>query len=242
MLLDFLVNRLSYLGFVVFLALCGVGLPIPEEAPLVLAGVLSSNGTLEHPLYAFAACLAGALLGDSVMYFIGRHFGHGFLMRHPTMARIIDAEREEKFEHVVRRHGFKVVLLTRFMVGVRGPVYFAAGAARVPYLKFLIWDFCAATLVVGAVFGLSYLYGDRITRWVSEAELLVTVLAAAVLIILGVVLYRSRKRRTDIAIEKMEQEELTEPEAGATPAVGLNGAAGDATRHPEPDPASRTGS
>jgi len=73
--LDFLVEHASYFGFIAFLAMCGVGLPIPEEAPLVLAGVLSSHGEL-NPWLAFAACLVGALLGDSVMYGIGRRCGH----------------------------------------------------------------------------------------------------------------------------------------------------------------------
>ncbi len=71
----------SYLGIILFLVLTGCGLPIPEEVPIVLAGVLSAKGQLV-PEWAFAACLIGALLGDSLMYLIGYHFGHNLLREH----------------------------------------------------------------------------------------------------------------------------------------------------------------
>lgn len=214
-MLNFLVEHASYLGFVAFLAMCGVGLPIPEEAPLVLAGVLSSHGDLNPPL-AFIACLVGALLGDSVMYGIGRRCGHEFLTQHPMMARFVDVDKEEHFEHVVRRHGFKVLLLTRFLVGVRGPVYFAAGAARVPYLRFLAWDLVAASLVVGVVFSLAYFFGDRIAEWVSKAELVVTIVVVATVAVAGYLFYRRRTARTEAVIAQLEEEDEKLQATGAT--------------------------
>lgn len=202
--LDFLVNDLRYAGIIAFLTLCGCGIPIPEEIPLVAAGVLSSNGTLE-PWFAFAACLVGAVLGDSVMYGIGRRFGHGWLTRHPSVARFIDAEKEEKFEHAVRRHGFKVLLLTRFLIGVRGPVYYAAGAAKVPYLRFLAWDIVSATLVVGIVFGLAYRFGEGIARIVHEAEFALTVLVLGLAAVGAVYLYKQQTKRMAAALEDLAE-------------------------------------
>ncbi|MEN0109568.1 MAG: DedA family protein [Planctomycetota bacterium] len=206
---EFLLNY-GYLGIVAFLALCGVGLPIPEEGPIVLAGVLSSQGTLE-PWFAFCACLGGALLGDSVMYAIGRHLGHGWLTRHKSVARFIDADKEEKFEHAVRRHGFKVLLLTRFLVGVRGPVYYAAGAAKVPYLRFLAWDTIGATIVVGAVFGLAYRFGEPIARMVHNAEEALTVLVLLALAGVGLVaVYKKQTRRMAAALEDIAEHDAEE--------------------------------
>ena len=63
-------ERGSYLGIVFFLTLTGIGLPIPEEVPIVAAGIASRTGAL-HWYYALPACLVGALLGDSLMYSIG---------------------------------------------------------------------------------------------------------------------------------------------------------------------------
>ncbi|TWT47295.1 DedA family protein [Botrimarina hoheduenensis] len=204
-MLDYLVNHLGYLGIVAFLALCGCGIPVPEEAPLVLAGVLSSQGTLK-PWLAFSACLSGALLGDSMMYFIGRRLGHSWLTQHKSVARFINADKEEMFEHAVGRHGFKVLLLTRFLVGVRGPVYYAAGAAKVPYLRFLLWDLVSATLVVGVVFGLGYRFGEPIAKIIHNAEELLTIGVVLVLASVGLFfLYKSQTKRMAAALQEIAQ-------------------------------------
>ncbi|MEM6798236.1 MAG: DedA family protein [Planctomycetota bacterium] len=220
--LDLVVQKASYFGFIAFLALCGLGLPIPEEAPLVLAGVLSSNGTLEHPTWAFGACLLGALLGDSIMYFIGRRLGHGYLMKHPRFARFIDPEREEKFEHIVTRHGFKLVLLTRFLIGVRGPVYFAAGAARVPYWRFLMWDFFAASIVVSVVFGLGYYYGQSIEELIRKAENILTIVVVAVVAIALFVGFFHRRMKAALEHLAEEVEEEAEEAAEAKPVLSAH--------------------
>ena len=212
-MLELIIQKVSYLGFIVFLALTGVGLPIPEEAPLVLAGVLSANGTLEYPWLAYLSCLIGALLGDTIMYTIGRRLGHGYLMSHPRFAKFINPEQEEKFEHIVNAHGFKALLLTRFLIGVRGPVYFAAGAARVPYLRFLMWDLCAATMVVSVVFGLSYRYGEQISGWIRNAEYALTGVVAIVVLSVGLFVYRRYKGRIAAALDRLgddAEEELEE--------------------------------
>lgn len=219
MLQFFVDHHLGYLGIVLFLALCGCGIPIPEEAPLVLAGVLSSQGTLE-PWLAFASCLTGALVGDSVMYAIGRHFGHAWLTRHPRMSRFIDVEKEEKFELAVRKHGFKMLLLTRFLVGVRGPVYYAAGAAKVPYIRFLLWDLIGATVVVGVMFGLGYRFGDGITKVIRNAEEVATALVVIGLMSVGV--YYLYKKQTSKVAEALEDitEEAEEEAAESRAAEG----------------------
>ncbi len=178
--MEFLLENGGYLGIIVFLVLTGCGLPIPEEVPIVLAGIFSSQGRLV-PEWAFAACLFGALLGDSVMYAIGYHFGHGLVAAHPKFGKFLGAQREAYFEQAIQRHGFKVMLLARFLVGVRGPVYLAAGVARMPFRRFLLWDLICATLVVGTFFGLSYSYGEHITRLLRDAEMKLTLIVLAII-------------------------------------------------------------
>lgn len=176
-------------------------MPIPEEVALVLAGVLSAQGKL-LPELAFATCLVGALLGDAVMYAIGYHFGHNLLVRHPRIAKFIGADREVEFEQAIIRHGFKVLLFSRFLVGVRGPVYLAAGVVRMPFRRFLMWDLVSATLVVSLFFGLSYYYGESLATWLREAERTFTLLVLAVVGILALwMLRRNRERILDRVID-----------------------------------------
>jgi len=200
---DFLLQNGGYLGIILFLVLTGCGLPIPEEVPIVLAGIFSSQGRME-PEWAFAACLFGALLGDSVMYAIGYHFGHGLVAAHPKLGKLLGAQREAYFEQAILRHGFKIMLLARFMVGIRGPVYLAAGVVRMPFRRFLLWDLVCATLVVGTFFGLSYTYGEQITDLIRDAEMKLTLVALAVI---GVaVLWWMRRRRQKLLDEAIEHQ------------------------------------
>ncbi|MCA9230946.1 MAG: DedA family protein [Planctomycetales bacterium] len=200
--MDFLLQHGGYLGIIIFLVLTGCGLPIPEEVPIVLAGVFSAQGRLD-PQLAFSACLFGALLGDSVMYAIGYHFGHGLVAAHPKFGKFVGAQREEYFEQAIQRHGFKVMLLARFMVGIRGPVYLAAGVVRMPFRRFLLWDMVCATLVVGTFFGLSYAYGEQITDLIRDAEMKLTLIVLAVLGF--ATLWWLRRRRQRLLDKTMEQ-------------------------------------
>ena len=183
----------SYFGIFFFLVLTGCGLPVPEEVAIVLAGVLSAQGKL-LPGPALAACWTGALLGDCLIYAIGRRWGPGLLVSHPRFAKLLKADREAKFEEAIERHAFKVLLLARFMVGIRGPVYLAAGAVRMPFRRFVMYDVIGVSVVVGSVFGLSYAYGDPVLQWIRHAELTVTVAVLTAVAVLTVYLYRRHRR------------------------------------------------
>lgn len=196
----------SYLGIVVFLILTGCGMPIPEEVAFVLAGTLSAQGNMHWPT-ALAACLVGAILGDSVMYWIGRRWGDTLLGTHPRFAWMLQAKREKQFELAVEQHAFKVMFLSRFLVGIRGPVYVAAGAAHVPYRRFLMYDLVCASLVVTTFFFLAFLFGERVMDWIRDAELTATIAAALVVAGIGLVLYlRSRKKVTEIVLSEAAEE------------------------------------
>lgn len=173
--MDWLIQNGGYLGIVIFLVLTGCGLPIPEEIPIILAGVLSSQGHFD-PWLAFVACLVGALLGDSAMYGIGYHFGHGLVQRHPKLSKWLGATRHEKFDAAIKKHLFKVMGVARFMVGVRGPVYLSAGIMRVPFREFIFYDMFCATVVVSTFFWTAHFFGDHITELLRDAEWALTLL------------------------------------------------------------------
>lgn len=188
-------QHISYLGIVLLLVGTGMGLPIPEEVIVLVAGVASQQGQL-HPPAALAACLIGALLGDCVMYAIGYHFGHGMLKEHRWFARLFNPARERRVEQLIHRHGMKVFFMARFLVGLRSPTYLAAGVLRVPFRRFLLVDLFCATAVIGTFFGLSYFFAEQIHAWwvwIREAEIAVS--AVVVCGLGGALLYVYTKRR-----------------------------------------------
>jgi membrane protein DedA with SNARE-associated domain len=208
-MLDFILSQ-KYVSIVVILVLTGMGLPIPEEVPIIGAGILASHGTLE-PLPAFLACLLGAIGGDCVLFAIGYHFGHNLAKRHPRFAHLLHAEREEYIERMLRKHGLKVFFLARFMVGIRAPVYLTAGILRMSFRRFLLVDLLCATTVVGLFFGLAYQFGDRLNKKIIQrTEIALTVIVLA--IVVGVAIYFWRRHQKKIIEADLERAELPQPE------------------------------
>ena len=237
-------ERGSYLGIILFLTLTGLGLPIPEEVPIVAAGVASRAQALKW-YYALPACLVGALLGDSLMYFIGRFFGARVLREHPWWSGFLTPERERTIEQLIQKHGIKAFFVARFLVGLRSPFYLTAGILRVNYRWFLFADFICASIVISGFFGLAYLFGDRITVLIQKAErgLTAFVLVAVAVTFAVVAFFSFRQRRIRMLDQNPEslfenREILLGPAADRiADAVAL----GDVTRrdHERPKPPRR---
>jgi membrane protein DedA with SNARE-associated domain len=194
------ISHLSYLGIILVLTLTGVGLPIPEELPVIAAGVASHNGQM-FPWFALASCLVGALIGDCLMYTIGYHFGRSILNEYHWFARSLTPEREGQIERMIARHGWKVFLVARFMVGLRSPVYVTAGILRVPFRRFVLIDSFCATLVVSTFFGLSYYFASHIEtlwRWIHNSQYALTfIVVVAALGFVGWWLWYRRHRHVE---------------------------------------------
>ncbi len=191
--MDFLTHG-SYLGITIVLILTGSGLPIPEEVPIIAAGFLSANETLD-PVLAFLCCVFGAIAGDCIMYTIGYYFGRGVLQEHPWFARFVTPEREEQIESRFRQHGLKVFFVARFLVALRSPVYLTAGILRVSFARFFAIDLICATAVVGTFFWLTYFVGQQIAKGVGDALVVLSVIAAIVLACAGFYVWRRYRRK-----------------------------------------------
>ncbi len=187
----------GYVGIIVFLILTGCGLPIPEELGLIAAAAASDPHGPLNPWLALGSCIIGAVAGDSVMYWIGRRFGAAIVHKHPLWLRTITPEREKWVENLLRRHGAKVLLITRFMVGLRLPIYLTAGLLKMSYVRFLLTDTICALFVVTLFFGLTYFYGPAILAWLKDAEWGVTVAVVVVVCAaVAIFFYRRHSRRS----------------------------------------------
>lgn len=136
--------------FVLFglLFACGLGLPLPEDIPLTVAGFLIAKGEMRFAIAAIVAW-CGIIGGDCVLYHLGKKFGHGvtripMVGKHVTEARIAGAEK------LFDRYGIWVVAVGRLLAGIRGAMVIAAGATRFSFAKFIIADGLAALVSGGA--------------------------------------------------------------------------------------------
>ena len=137
----------------------------PGETTIIAASVLAVDGELSLPAIIVAAATA-AIIGDSIVFWIGRK-GHG-----PLRAYIVGRvgeERLEKAEARFRREGRTLVVLSRFIPGVRWAVCFTAGGLM-PYGRFLPASVAGGTIWATQTALLAYLFGTAFDEpWVSIA-------------------------------------------------------------------------
>lgn len=170
-------------------------LPLPEELALLGAGWWAHTGAL--PLWAawLAAWLA-IVTGDTASYLMGRSLLPG-LLRTRFGKRIVSPDLRRWGEKLVQRHGFRAILLGRFLVALRGPVYLAIGGSKYPMLRFELINGAVGLLEVAVLVGLGYQFGRsaalaREVRWV---EIAVAVSIAAVLMIPPIFKWRLVRRQ-----------------------------------------------
>jgi membrane protein DedA with SNARE-associated domain len=161
-----LVRHLGYIGFFLVLVLGGLGLPVPEEVPIILAAVLSRQETIWWP-FAYGSCLLGVLVGDFVVYFLGYFYGEKVLSL-PLTRKFLTKPRETQIKGYFHRHGIKILILGRFAVGFRTAAYLTAGILKLPALKLFLTDLCAATFSTTLMFGVGYIFARQIKMATAE--------------------------------------------------------------------------
>ncbi len=179
------------------LLLSGIGIPIPEDVPLMAAGALAAHGGLGVPA-ASAIAICFLLARDSIVFFLGRRYGMK-LLNSRFGQRLVKRETAEMMTAKVREHGIKVVLGGRFAVGVRSAIFFAAGVARVSPRAFLAADGAAAIVSVPLWILLGWYFAEQLEKLAPLVEdIRVGLVAALVLAIIFLVL-RARRARSEAA-------------------------------------------
>ena len=165
-------------------------LVVPGEAGMVVAGAAAARADVPLPSM-IAAAAAGAILGDSVSYAIGRRWGLAVVRRWEPVRRRVEP-RVERAEQYFAERGGVAVFLGRFVGVVRGVVPVVAGTARMPYRRFLPWNIAASLVWTGAVMSAGYLLGRNVESLVSRASVVVTGVVVAGVVIWWVVARRRR--------------------------------------------------
>ncbi|MFO0909324.1 MAG: DedA family protein [Isosphaeraceae bacterium] len=187
-----LVGHFGYVGIALLLVLGGLGLPVPEEAPIILAAILSRLGKMWWPLALFS-CLVGVLLGDFIVYFLGYFYGEKVLSL-PLTRRFLTKARETQIQGYFHRHGFKILILGRFAVGFRTAAYLTAGILKLPVLRLFLIDLCAASLSTLLMFGLGFVFAHQIETALDQMKWVTAGLALVVGIFLLHRFFKARQR------------------------------------------------
>jgi membrane protein DedA with SNARE-associated domain len=165
--IDSVRNWVSGQGFwggvgVVFALLfaCGLGLPLPEDIPLIVSGAFLVHDTRTWIIVG-TACWCGIIGGDICLYMLGRRFGMN-ITQVPYVGKHVTAERIAHVQKLFDSYGVWVVAVGRLFAGSRGAMVVTAGTIRFSFWKFLIADGIAAIISGGLFMLLGFWIGKSL--------------------------------------------------------------------------------
>ena len=168
--LEDLLNTWGYGVVFAAMVLESAGLPLPGETVTLLGGYAAGSGHL-NLAGLIAAASSGAMVGDSIGYWVGRRAGWPLLLRVGGLLRQ-SPEQMEMLRIQFLNHAGKSVLLGRFVAVLRVAAGPMAGAVGMPYGRFLVFNCTGAVLWATTMVSLAWLGG----RWIPFQRMMQGVL------------------------------------------------------------------
>jgi membrane protein DedA with SNARE-associated domain len=186
----------GYPGLWLVCASSGIVVPVPEDVPLLFAGSRIADGSWSWPITLVVAW-AGVATRDAGAWLFGRIVGR-WMLDENRLAWLLATRRIARARRLVAKHGTAAVLLGRFMVGFRSPVFMAAGAMGVPLRSFVLVDGLGLAVAVPLAVGLGYVFGHPLAE-LATVVLQRTTNVVGVAVILAIVWFGWRAMVTDRA-------------------------------------------
>jgi membrane protein DedA with SNARE-associated domain len=187
-------NHYGYLAVIGLVLIEDFGIPVPGETVLILAAVYAGSGRLSIVLVALFGFL-GALIGDNIGFAIG-HFGGRPLVERYGRYIFITPERLNRATQFFERHGGKIIIVARFIEGLRQANGIIAGISGMHWAKFLVFNAIGAALWVIVWTSVGYFAGSNINTIYNEATRYSTYFAIAfVVLVLAYIVRRVMRVR-----------------------------------------------
>lgn len=167
-----LIEVYGYLAVFILVGAESLGIPVPGETALIVAGAYAGH---THRLLAwviFAVAVAGAIIGDNIGFWLGYRFGYPLARKYGRHVWI--NERKLKIgRYIFDAHGQKVVFFGRFVSILRTYAAFLAGASRMRWSRFLPANAAGGIVWAGVYTLAAYLAGNAITRLSGTMDLVI---------------------------------------------------------------------
>lgn len=171
-----------------------IGMVLPGETALLVAGVFCQRGVLNLPLMIVVAA-ACAIAGDSVGYEFGKKFGPS--LRRSRLGTFVGEHRWAMVDGFIVRHGGKAVLIGRLTALFRALVPSMAGMSGMRYRTFLAWNATGGLIWAPGCVLLGYAFSTSLS--VVGKTLTWAPLAVVALVVVAYVALHIRKRRREQA-------------------------------------------
>jgi len=154
---------------------------LPGDSLLFVAGAAAASGIMDLQ-WLFIAIILGAVLGDSVNYWIGNYIGlRVFLDRFPTLVKKEYIDRTYLF---YEKYGGATIFVARFVPVVRTFAPFLAGVGSMHYTRFLFYNILGGIVWAVVVIMAGYYFGSFAIVKENMSLLIIAVIAMSVITIL----------------------------------------------------------
>lgn len=198
-LFQWVMDTLEYSFYPVLLGvfvIASLGVPIPEDIPLIAAGILlKTRPDIAQWEWTILVSLVGIMSGDIILYSLGRKWGRD-VFAHRSVSWLITPKRMEMMTTRFHDWGVWACFFGRFMMGVRAIMCLTAGVTRFPFWKFVLADLSGAVLSAPFFIVIGYFFAgmlDQLEAYIADAKLII--LLISVLGVLGIIWYEVRKMR-----------------------------------------------
>ncbi|MEY9974814.1 membrane-associated protein [Lysinibacillus sp. RC46] len=163
--LEEIIHKFGNLSYFVLFAIVFVETGVVIFPFLPGDSLLFASGTLAAAMGAFnmwiliPVFLAAAILGDTMNYHIGHKVGTSIPPK-SFLGRVVKKERMEAAEKFFNKHGGKTIVIARFMPFIRTFIPFVAGASKMKYGYFIMYNVLGAVLWVLSCTLLGYFFGN----------------------------------------------------------------------------------
>lgn len=168
-----LIERFSYVGIALLMALENVFPPVPSELIMPFAGFVAARGDL-NGIGVVLAGSAGSLAGTLPWYWVGRRIGRErlgrWVERHGRWFTMSPADLE-RAEGWLQRHGGMAVMLGRLVPALRSVISMPAGVTRMPLLSFLFWSSAGTLVWTSALASLGWVLQNQYERVAEYLEI-----------------------------------------------------------------------
>lgn len=163
------------------------------ETFVIFGGMAAKLGILNLYTLIFTVWI-GSFCGDQLWFYIGRRWGGKALARFPKA----EAKTNRILEWL-ERYGVLFILSFRFLYGVRNIASIAMGTSRLPWSKFMFWNFIAAGIWAWTFAGAGYLFGEAAAALGEEGPKILLITGAVIgLVVVAVKGLRWYRRRSAV--------------------------------------------
>jgi len=198
-----LIDHYGYAAIALLLLLENIGVPVvPGELSMIAGAVFAGTGRAGLNVVAVGViAVACSFSGAEIGYAIGRLGGRALVLRYGRYA-FVREHHLDRAEAAVARYGGPIVVIARFIVGLRELNGIIAGVSDMRWLRFLVYNAAGAVAWVAVWVSAGYLAGNHIEAIYKDASRYSVYLLIALVVLLAayLLLRLSRRQRRRVAV------------------------------------------